>query len=312
MINPIADAVPRRMMEWGRRLMKGMSVLRKIGCSIGATVLGLMSAIACQGQAPPIKFNTAGAGAQPADVEAAVRLICPAAKMTRAKDGRVSGCSVCPRATDFHGDSGSSWDMYAETPGHFTGAKSDNLVLGGTGCDPHVNNFGGSFVFAVNAGKVRLMRYDQGLITEQCLKFAYADGRDGLVCRGGWFGQGVGDVYVFVTSFDAMGKSTQKTLITSSDTTGTCGDDAQVVQESAIKDVQLVKSGVGEAAQVTGLTVTMTLGKARCAQVTAERTAKAATAVKNYTIDFLFDGKRFTVAPASRTAMAKFAAANTQ
>ena len=276
--------------------MKG---LRRVGA-----ICALSVSVVVWGQTGRVAFNTAGGGAKAADIEAAVSLICPAGKMTRTKNGGVSGCNVCPRETDFYGDNASNWEMYAETPGHFASPQAENLLLSGTGCDSHANNFGGTFVFAVNVGKVRLVRYEQGLITDQCLKFGYADGRDGLVCRGGWFGQGEGDVYVFVVSFDAMGGSTHKNLIQSTDTTGTCAlDGSQLVERSEIKDLQLARKP-GEAS-VTGLTITATLGKVKCGQLQTKSTPNA---VKTYAIEFGFDGKRFTVAEASKAALARFTA----
>lgn len=280
-------------------------------------MLGALCACVSWGQSPQIRLNTAGAGARAADVEAAARLICPAGKLTRAKDGSVSGCSVCPAGTDFRGDAGSSWDLFAKTPGHFAAANEENLVLSGSGCDSHASNFGGSFVFALEAGKVRLMRYDKGLITDQCLKFAFADGRDGLVCRGGWTGQGYNDESVAVVSFDATGKETEKVLTRTSDSTGTCGDDGSVtVQEAAIKDFQFTAAVGAEGnndtsapAKITGLTITVTVGNVSCAQVAAEEKTKTAlNAVKSYTVQFGFDGKQFKVAPESRAVLAKLEA----
>lgn len=278
---------------------------RRMALRIALMVIALCASVAAWGQARPVAMNTASAGAKAADIEAAVSLICPASKRTRAKDGRVSGCRACPRGTDFVGDASSSWQLTAETPGHFAGAKEENLLLSGTGCDSHANNFGGTFVFALQAGKVRLVRYDQGLITDECRMFTFADGRDGLVCRGGWSGQGESDFSMNVLSFGATGKETAQTLISGSDSTGMCGDDrSQEVQMSDIKDFRLATKP-GTPAAVTGLMVTATLGKVKCGQLQGNTMPSA---VRTYAIAFVFDGKQFTVAAASRAALARFAA----
>ena len=210
------------------------------------------------GQSAPahVQFNTAGAGTKQADVDAAVRLICPASKITHDKDGKVSGCAVCPKGTDFQGQSNAPWEMYAETPGHFTSAKDDDLLLDGTGCDSHANNFGGTFVFKLAGGKARLLHYENGLITDQCQKFAYADGRNGLVCHGGWSGQGLSELTVFVSSFAASGKATTKVLIHATDMTGTCGEDkTQVVKQGGISEVNFVPDAHAAAAEISGLII---------------------------------------------------------
>src|SRR5579863_7066357 len=109
----------------------------------------LLLAPACwgQGASSAPKFDTASAGVRQADVEAAVGTLCVSRDITRSKDGNVSGCRVCPKDTDFGGTSNSSWEIYAETPGHFTSPQDEDLLLDGTGCDSHANNFGGSFMF---------------------------------------------------------------------------------------------------------------------------------------------------------------------
>ncbi len=266
----------------------------------------LLFARTCWSQAahPPM-FNTANAGVRTADIEAAVATICSPRDITRSKAGTANGCRVCPEGTDFSGDGHSSWEMYAETPGHFTAAQDDDLILDGTGCDSHANNFGGSFVFTLKSGKPRLLKYDNGLITDQCHKFAYPDGRDFLVCRGGWGGMGENDGFVFTAAFDATGKSAAANLIKVTDTTATCGDDPGTgVQESDIKDIKFSTKDSGE---LTGLTVTATLGYPKCSQVkTGEKTRKPSSAVKTYEIEFLFDGKHFKVAPTSRAALERF------
>jgi hypothetical protein len=283
-----------------------------------AALLVLLPALACPGQTapPPIEFNTAGAGAPAADIEAAVGLICPAPAITRSKDASASGCSVCPRVTDFHGYGHSSWEMYAETSGHFTAPQDDNLLLDGTGCDSDASNNGGSFMFSFQSGKPRLLKYNRGLVTSQCHKFAYADGRDFLVCKGGRYLQGEGVGAVFMASFGTDGNSVTTNLITATDTTGTCGSDrSTVVRESDIKDIHFSPKSPGstnpvapgESTQIAGLTITATLGNVKCSQVAAgKKTGSLPASVKTLAIEFQFDGKHFNVAPASRAALNRF------
>ena len=264
---------------------------------LGAALILSTAGVVCLGQsAKSPMFNTAGAGAKAADIEAAVALICKAKDRTLAKDGKISGCRTCPEGTDFHGIGNSSWEMYAETPGHFTSAQEDNLILDGTGCDSHASNFGGSFIFSFKDGKARLMRYGKGLVTSQCHKFAYADRRNFLICQRGWSGQGENDENLFMASFGVGGKATVKYLLSTTDSTGTCADDSAQVQESKIESVTFTPA---DSEKITGLTVTAKLGTVPCA-----RAGKGAA--QSYSVEFLFDGTKFVVAPASRAAWRRF------
>jgi hypothetical protein len=220
---------------------------------------------------------------------------------------------VCPKGTSEYGEK-VAWELYAETPGHFTSAKDDNLVLDGNSCEPHVSNFGGSYVFTLSAGKAKLLKYDQALITDQCLKFAFANGRDGLVCRSGGMNQGQAEGAIMVVSFAATGNATTKELIHITDTTTTCAPgETRVVQQSDLSEFNLLpeqpaRADAGSVA-ITGLTVKATSGNLKCTQVALEqKTKKAAASIKTYVIEFTFDGRQFKVAPASRAALANFSA----
>jgi hypothetical protein len=240
--------------------------------------------------------------AKDVDVEAAVGLLCKAKDLTRSKTGEVSGCRVCPEGTDFRGDKASQWELRSATEGHFTAAGEDNFLLSGSGCDSHAMNFGGSFVFSKTAGAMRKIRYDQGLITDRCHAFGYPDGRDFLVCRGGWGGQGENDENVFMAGFAASGKETVRYLLSTTDTTGSCGEDGSVrVQASRITGIEFQPKDSGA---ITGLTITATLGSVSCGQ--AMRRTKAAPNVKSYSIAFVFNGQRFEVTPESRAAYLRF------
>jgi hypothetical protein len=251
------------------------------------------------------EFDTASEGVRAADVEAAVGLICLPRDITRTKEGSVSGCRVCPKGTDFRGSGHSDWGLYAKTSGHFTSPQDDNLLLDGTGCDSHASNFGGSFMFTLRSGKPRLLKYDQGLVTSRCRKFSFPDGRNFLVCQGGWTGQGENIGTVFMAAFDITGKDLTTKLITTTDTTYTCGDDpTQVVQES---DVQDIKFSTKDSGEITGMTVSATLGDVKCAQVKNDKKkGQLSGTVKAYEIGFLFDGKDFKTAPTSSSTLERF------
>jgi hypothetical protein len=140
---------------------------------------------------------------------------------------------------------------------------------------------------------------------DDCHAFPYEDGRDFLVCKGGWFGMGEGTGYVFHAAFGATGEDKDTTLFTVKDTTGTCGSDpAQVVHSSDITDLKFSTKENGELAGFTG-----TLSTIRCSQVGDSQKGKTPPApLKAYEIEFTFDGKLFHVTPGSRAALAIFEA----
>ena len=250
---------------------------------------------------PPVD-NTPSAEVREADVEAAVSLICLARDIMRSKDGAVSGCRVCPANTDFSGETNNKWEFSAAIPGHFTSPQDDNLLLDGAGCDSHANNFGGSFMFTLKSGKARLLKYDRGLVTSRCHEFSFPGGRDFLVCQGGWTGMGENDGTVFMTAFDVSGKDITTNLVGVRDSTYSCGGDPmEGVRNSEIRDIKFSTRDSGE---IAGLTVTATLGIIKCSQVKiGEKEQEQPAGVKTYEIEFLYDGKRFSVAPGSKAAL---------
>ena len=243
--------------------------------------------------------------ANQADVEAAVALLCKPADMIRSQNGKVSGCKACPKGTDFFGQNMGEWELRNALVGHFTSAQDNELIVGGFNCDSHANNFGGSFIFSMKTGKPRLLKYDDGLITDSCHKFRYADGREFLVCRGGWSGQGMNDSHVFLSRFNATGKNSDTVIFGTSDATANCDDDPTTkVPSSGIKDIKFSSKGSGE---LTGMTITATFGQVTCGEVSAKRApGKGFPSVKTYDLRYNFDGKQFTIAPESKAALKTF------
>ena len=248
--------------------------------------------------------SVAGSAASTADEEAAVALLCKPADIDRSKTGSITGCKTCPKGTDFYSQNMGGWYFGAATAGHFTSAHADNLILDGSNCDSHASNFGGSFIFSMVSGKPKLLKYDRSLRTDQCHKYSYTAGREFLVCRGGWSGQGEFDAYFFLASFDATGKSSQATIFSTRNTAGSCGGEGESVEGSDIKDV---KFDAKDSGALTSMTLTATNGSMTCAQAKAKKASgKDPASMKTYEIQFLFDGKQFTVAPASRAAFRAF------
>jgi hypothetical protein len=269
--------------------------------------LSLSTSTVCRGQSGAPQASSASAfGASRADVEAAVAILCKPANITRSKNGNITGCRVCPEGTDFSNpNSKDSWTFAGAMAGHFMLAGEETLTIDGSGCDSHASNWGGSFIFWVNAERLQFVRYDQGLHTAGCHKFRYTDGREFLVCRGGWSGQGENDASVFLTRFDATGKNADTVIFTTSDATANCGDDSSVkVPLSGIKNIKFSSKESGE---LKSMTITATFGQVTCGEVHAKRApGKEMPSVKTYELHYIFDGKQFTIAPESKAALRAF------
>ncbi len=284
--------------------------LRRILQSIlllGTGLLPFAPAGWCQGATGRSANTAATPVARTADIEKAVALLCQPKDIIRSKDGKVTGCKVCPEGTQFRSDGPMSdhWGLYGATFGHFTSPTDDNLLISGASCDSHSMNWGGTFLFTLKLGRPRLVRYDMGLITDSCHKFTLSSGRDFLVCKGGWTGQGEDNSYVFSAVFDASGEAATDFLFSTRDTGGTCGDpDDTKVRVTDIKDVQFTSKDSG---LPSGITITATLGDITCARLLAKRDpGKLPAGVKTYKVEFAFDGKKFQVTPASKATLKLF------
>jgi hypothetical protein len=70
----------------------------------------------------------------------------------------------------------------AVTFGHFLGPKSEDAVVGTSGCEPHSLLFGGSFLLTKREGKWVSLGYHSGIITDHCRKLTTGSGVDFLFC----------------------------------------------------------------------------------------------------------------------------------
>jgi hypothetical protein len=283
-----------------------MTSRARLLCFFVLLCLSLSTSFACrsQGRAAQPADSVAPAANQ-ADVEAAVATLCKPADVIRSRNGNASGCKSCPQGTDFFGQNLGEWELRNSLAGHFTSAQDNELLVGGFNCDSHANNFGGSFVFSLKSGKPRLLKYDNGLMTDRCHKFPYADGREFLVCQGGWSGQGLNDSTVVLVRFGAKGQDSDTVIFRTSDATANCGEDPTTkVPSSGIKDIKFSSKDSGE---LTGIAIIATFGQITCGEVNKKRApGKEFPSVKTYELHYNFDGKQFTIAPESKAALKAF------
>jgi hypothetical protein len=143
--------------------------------------------------------------------------------------GEEIGCrGPCPEVAAFGGeDLGQS--ISAVTRGHFLSAQNDDAVLSMSGCEPHSENFGGTVLLTRRSQKWTMLWYKAGVDTSQCHKVKLRDGREILVCLGGWGAQGIVETQLYVEDLRApkpAGMAGEDSVFFSlADDTGTCGSD---------------------------------------------------------------------------------------
>src|SRR5580704_16530329 len=103
------------------------------------TKLGLFLAlaVACFAQWEPEKWIPSDAARlSPSAVERFLAQIC-----TGHSSG--SGCDLYPKDTN---GGGGKWEIKAVFSGHFVSPSSEDLLVSGSGCAPHADDCGGSFL----------------------------------------------------------------------------------------------------------------------------------------------------------------------
>jgi hypothetical protein len=188
--------------------------------------------------------------AHKAVVVGALKQICPRGQLSFDKQDNPSGCRDCPHETtewDAEETGAQGWDLQRAFMGHFASAGEEDLVLSGRGCEAHMANYGGSFIFAVTGSVPRLLRYNGALITEKCHKFRFQSSPDMLVCTDNWGSMGVVDSYVYAVKFGRDGESKVDRIFATVDKSrdNACGisfadDKPTSVEESQITAMKLL------------------------------------------------------------------------
>jgi hypothetical protein len=229
--------------------------------------------------------SSAGASTKPTTKEALELL--PAA--CQGKFGPMDGgygCNPCPKYIDangLEGDFGLSNVMY----GKFTDAKKTDALLDMYGCEAHVNNFGGSVLLRWQGLTIwKFTRYAAGFRSSDCLKYPARDGRDLLLCRSAWMGQG----YV-IEGFgltDLLQK-TDQSLFQVTDNTASCMGDRYYSQR--ITTVQQIKLNSDRYPDLrVGVEVASATPPKNWECGKDLTTGKKRT----YSLEFIFDGAKFT------------------
>jgi len=274
--------------------------------AVRALKLGLFYVVACacrgQSQAGPA-IRSDAVQLPPAEVHAFLEQICPG-------HTSASGCAVCPADTAFAPPSSTqTWELKTIILGHFRSPSSEDALVTGADCEPHVKGMSGSFLFSKEQSSWRKVRYEGGVNAWDCKKLTGSDGRDRLVCAAGDMHQGFIDEFVYL-----LDPGRDPSTIDPMDDTAR-GDMFFDVGDSLRGCVELEDGSVlsGSIAGVTftplpekhlvRIVVAARLGQAAVPKIVREKGCAAglrrhlriATVARRY--EFVFDGAKITPAP---------------
>jgi hypothetical protein len=242
---------------------------------------------------------------------AVVQAICPKQARTETlKNGTSYGCGGCPAFTSFHSDKPSQgkepdFELRKLLTGAFTRAGSKEVLAEFFGCEPHVYNFGGTLILDQAGPTLKRVRWVPGPIG-LVRTYRLTSGRDLVLSQGGYTGQGISTGWVSTYDF-AKREPEVQTLVSIEDESGNACQ-AERIKTGYISKLEFPDlNGDGK----PDLRVTVRSGVAKVParyRVNCDEDFKPPEPPA-YTIDFLFDGKSFHVAPSSAATLRRVNAA---
>ncbi len=113
-------------------------------------------------------------------------------------------CKIaCPEFTAFNGDD-LGWILDRITRGHFRSPTTDNAVLSMGGCEPHLENGGGTILLTRQSEKWTMLWYKTGVPTEECHRSKLPSRREILICMGKARAQGALGTRLYVEDLRAL------------------------------------------------------------------------------------------------------------
>jgi hypothetical protein len=278
---------------------------------LGALLLILSAGLAPGQSAEPPALIFPSDGKLPAEANGAelLQAVCPG----QVEVGEKVGCGKqCPSFTGFSGID-LDWSLTSVTRGHFLSPTSDDAVLSVEGCEPHIENFGGTILLTRKFQGWAMEWYKAGVETALCHKVPLQDGREILVCIGGHGGQGLASTDLFIQDLlnpnGSLMADEGSDFFEAHDSTGTCGYDFEdqanpfPVVRAFIEKVVFPASQPGAGSTIS---VTASLGLRETTPEIAQACLHAkdgpeafAPPVKSYHLDFVFDGHDYKPTPAS-------------
>ncbi|BDA76401.1 hypothetical protein CAL7716_105670 (plasmid) [Calothrix sp. PCC 7716] len=188
-----------------------------------ATLIGAQSVIATKTLAQQVSKDSIVPSQK--DAFALMQSICGVGNINSTK-GKVS-CKTCPSFTGSNTSSGGS--LISVIYGSFTKSNVREAFVDFSDCEPHVHNWGGSVLLRKTSKGWSRVRYEQGLRSFQCLKFATSTSRHSLVCKASY--TGMGNEHTWLNTVEIGSTKTITTdLLKVVSNTGSCYPPYQEVQ----------------------------------------------------------------------------------
>ena len=226
------------------------------------------------------------------------------------KKGMAYGCGGCPSFTGFAGQPASKgkspdFELYKVLEGSFTKPGASEMLAESSGCEAHVANFGGTLLLEKAGEKWRRARYNSGVVGI-VRAFQRKDGRDIVLDQGGYTGQGESTGWLSTLVFSTKSDPVEHTLMRVQDTSeNACQADR--VSIGYIENLEFPDlNGDGN----PDVRVTVRWGQAKVPSEFKGNCEKEfePPQAPAYTVDFLFDGTTFHVAPGSVATLRKVSA----
>jgi hypothetical protein len=240
----------------------------------------------------------------PPTLEAArdlLHAVCPADSVAVTdRHGVNAGCKSCPAIVSdssgtMNGDSDTiAFSLQGVIYGSFTRAGVQQSVASFSGCEPHVNNFGGSILLEKSPAGWKAESYEPGFISDECLKYQLRGGRDLLLCHEGYVGQGVGVNSLYRFDYTLPEKQQTNTFFSTTDTVDAC-----FVKNRVMGSIEYVRlrdlNGDGMPDLVVGVKAARIKPPAGHEQDCGAPIVRPV--VKTEELDFLFSDGTFKIAP---------------
>lgn len=241
-----------------------------------------------------------------AEAKTILAAICPNDfAQQREPEGVRLGCVVCPDGVRFSADFGVKliWTASTIVRGHFRDPKSDDLIVGMVGCEPHVSNFGGSVLLTNQRGKLRKIWYQPALITNRCLKVPSDSGRDLLLCEDLHRQTGVDEHLLFLVDPNRPSNQRMSEILRVTDTMRTCSTHTPL-RRAYMKRVEvgdIGENGVPDITVVVDYAVRKPLTQRELGRYcrTPTGTGIPSPQLTEYKFQFVFKEGRFAIAPGS-------------
>lgn len=153
------------------------------------------------------------------------------------------------------------WEITGVLRGHFLTPDSDDAVLSEKGCEPHMANWGGTFLLTRRTDGWKQLWFKAGFITESCHKLTGADRRDLLVCELAYGGQGLILRNLQLIDLKNSQSEPPEPFFQAANTVGTCGlpsaDDvpAHTVVNASIERIEFTAATIRVYARYGKLTL---------------------------------------------------------